>query len=124
VNVGYRVADAKDSPNDTLHFRNVDLDGVTAARLSLSAWYLNSDPIEGYVLRHRLNGKAWRERRFTSGELSLLGGSHTQGQLGQILDVEVSDLIQGDNTLEFTTVNVPQNYPPVVANVDLVLNTR
>jgi hypothetical protein len=53
-----------------------------------------------------------------------LKDSHSQGQLGQIISVMPSDLVQGDNTLEFVAVNVPQGYPPCLANIDLVLTTR
>jgi hypothetical protein len=125
-NVGYLVADATKGPSTTLHFEGVDVSDVDTARLSLSGWYLNQSdqPLDTFVLRYRFNGKTWRDRTFTKGELALLSGSHTQGQLGQIIDVPVSDLVQGDNTLEFVTVNVPQNYPPVVANIDLVLSTK
>jgi len=38
--------------------------------------------------------------------------------------VPVSDLLPGDNTLQFVAANAPQNYPPAVANVDLVLSTH
>jgi hypothetical protein len=41
-----------------------------------------------------------------------------------MLDVPVSDLVAGDNTVEFVTSNVPQSYPPLVANVDLILITN
>jgi len=50
------------------------------------------------------------------------GGS--QGAIGQMLDVPLSDLVAGDNTLELVTKNVPQNYPPAVLNIDLVLETK
>ena len=125
-NVGYLVGDAQDPPKDVLHFKDVDATNVASARLSLSGWYLSQSdkPLSTYVLRYRFNGKAWRDRPFTDGELGFLGGTHSQGQLGQIIDVPVSDLVPGDNTLEFTTVNVPQNYPPIVANIDLVLTTK
>lgn len=126
VNIGYLVADAADPPKQTLHFTNVDVTDVETARLSLAGWYLNQsdNPLSSFVLRYRLNGKSWHDRPFTAGELAQLGGTHTQGQLGQIIDVPLTDLVQGDNSLEFLTVNVPQNYPPIVANIDLVLATK
>jgi hypothetical protein len=43
------------------------------------------------------------------------------GAFGQMLEVPVADLVAGDNTIEFGTANVPQSYPPAVANVDLIL---
>jgi hypothetical protein len=125
VNVGYRLADAADAPKDKLTFKGVDLSDVTGARLSLSAWYLPSqgDPTK-YGLKYRFNGKAWHERTLDAGESSQLTGSHTQGQIIQVFDVAVADLVLGDNTLEMLSINAPQNYPPVVANIDLVLATK
>jgi hypothetical protein len=37
------------------------------------------------------------------------------------LEVDVSDLVDGVNTLELTTVGAPTRYPPVALNIDLVL---
>jgi hypothetical protein len=39
------------------------------------------------------------------------------------MSVPVSELVSGDNTLEFVTANVPQSYPPAVVDIDLVLST-
>ena len=127
VSIGYRVADAVDGPAQTLRLRNVSLDNAVSARLSLSAWYLTSaafgaDPTK-FVLRYRFNGKAWHDRKLTADELAVLT-SLSRGQLSQMLDVPLSDLVTGDNTLEFVTVNVPQSYPPLIANIDLVLETK
>jgi hypothetical protein len=125
VSVGYVVNDAAKGPAAPLTFHGVDLAGVTTARLSLSSWYLGQGGAPAtYVLRYRLNGKAWHDRPFTPGELATFTSSHSQGQLGQIVDVPSADLVQGDNTIELVTVNVPQSYPPAIANVDLVLSTQ
>ncbi len=126
VNIGYRVTDVANKPAQTLTFHDVDLTGVQSAQISLSSWYLlvGSQP-DMFVLKYRLNGKAWHDRPLTAGELGLFGANNnSQGQQGQMLDVPVSDLVQGDNTLEFVTQNVPQNYPPLVANIDLILTTK
>lgn len=127
VNVGYRVNDAADGPGQTLHLRNVDKTNAVSARLSVSMWYLIvpsfRGPLTEFVLRYRLNGNAWRERMFSEGELRALD-NHANGQLSQMLDVALTDLVQGDNTLEFVTFNVPQSYPPVIQNIDLVLQTQ
>lgn len=126
VSVGYLVADAADGPAQTLRLRNVDKTNAISARLSVSAWYLTSadfgaDP-PSFVLRYRFNGNAWRERRLDTGELGVLAVGN--GQIGQMLDVALSDLVQGDNTLEFVSSNVPRSYPPFVQNIDLVVQTE
>ena len=133
VNVGYRVADESSGPSDVLRLEDVDLTDVVSARLALSAWYLRDNGnLDQFALLYRFNGGPWRERTLSSDEIQALtkpvidgaptGGS--QGAIGQMLDVAVSDLVAGDNTLELVTRNVPQNYPPAVLNIDLVLETK
>lgn len=133
INVAYRVADEASGPGQVLHVPGVDLSDVVAARLALSAWYLrDSGGLEQFVLKYRFNGGQWRERTLSSDEIQALtkpivNGSPTggsQGAIGQMLDVALSDLVPGDNTLELVTKNVPQNYPPAVLNLDLVLETK
>jgi hypothetical protein len=38
--------------------------------------------------------------------------------------VPLEDLVNGTNTLEFTSENAPQNYPPVVASIDLIVDAH
>jgi hypothetical protein len=126
VSIGYRIADASMGPAQTLHLSGVDLTGVTSAQLSLSSYYnVQTTPLPStYVLQYRFNGGAWRNRLLTTGEIGILTGGNSQGTIGQMLDVTLSDLVQGDNTLEFVTMNVDQSYPPAVGNIDLVLQTN
>jgi hypothetical protein len=126
VSVGYLVSDAAHGPTQTLRLHDVDTTTAVSARLAVSAWYLTSaafgaDPPK-FVLRYRFNGNDWRDRLLTAGELGVLAEGN--GQIGQMLDVPLSDLVQGENTLEFVTLNVPQGYPPFVQNIDLVIQTR
>lgn len=75
------------------------------------------------VLRSRLNGKAWHDRKLTADELAVLARiSH--GQPSQMLDVLLFDLVQGDNTRECVTLSVPRSYPPLVQNIDLVVRKQ
>jgi hypothetical protein len=121
VSVGYRIPDAASAPLK-LKFAGVDKSKLTGAQLSISVWYLVLDASpSAFVLRQRWNGGAWREHRLNDGELAILNGSQSQGQLGHVLDVAAGDLRDGDNELELATVAVPQNYPPVAANIDLIL---
>ena len=130
MSIGYRVADEAQGPAQTLHFAGVDPHGATSARIALSAWYLDdSSPLTNFNLRYRLNGGPWHDRRLTAGEITartapvIIGASPggSQGAIGQMLEVPVSELVSGDNRLELVTAGVPQNYPPAVVNVDLIL---
>jgi hypothetical protein len=121
---GYLAPDVATGPATTLHLQGVDLTNAAAARLALTTWYLTSATNAQYDLKYRLNGGSWRDRPISAAEAALLTGPPgIQGALGQVIDVALSDLVAGDNTLEFVTSNVPQNYPPAIANVDLVIAT-
>lgn len=125
TNTGYLVADESAGPGAALYFKGVDLSGAKSARIALASWYCNGcgDPVEKFVLRYRLNGKEWRDRPLTPGEIGYLTGGTSQGGITQMLDVPLSDLKDGDNTLELISSNVSQGYPPGVTDIDLVLYT-
>jgi hypothetical protein len=100
----------------------VDLTGVSSARLTFTAWYVGGGSYGMYGLKYRFNGGAWHDHPLTPAEVSLFTTPPgIQGAVGHVIDVALSDLTSGDNTLEIVSTNVPQNYPPAVANVDLVL---
>jgi hypothetical protein len=129
LDVGYRVADIAKGPSATLHLPGVNLDGAAAARLAFSMWYpaeRDSRPhtFAEYVLKYRFNGGTWRDRPLTPSEIANLNSTNNQGAVTQTADVMLSDLHAGDNTLEFVSVNMGQGYPPLVANIDLVLTTK
>jgi hypothetical protein len=124
-NVGFIAPDESSGPSATLHLSGVDLSGATSATLVLAAYYPTSstpDP-STYALEYRLNGHAWHARPFTASELAYITGATSRGLLTQTMSVPVSELVSGDNTLEFVTANVPQSYPPAVVDIDLVLST-
>ena len=126
VDVGYRIADASTGPAQKLVLRNVDLRDALSARLSFTAWYLTftGDPVSTYTLRYRLNGRAWREHPLSADELAVLTSGVNGGLVAHLIDVPLAELVSGDNTLEFVTTHAPQSYPPVFANIDLVLKTQ
>jgi hypothetical protein len=79
------------------------------------------------------NGGAWRDRKVTPAEATLFqilvvnggdGMPKILNGLGQTIDVDPADLVDGDNTVEFATEHAPGGFPPGVANVDLVLHTE
>jgi hypothetical protein len=133
INVGYRIGDVDgstatccpDAAAGPLVFEDVDLTDVVRARLSFSSYYLNwRADFAGFTLRYRFNGRAYVDRPLTPGEITALT---TEGQIGamtQVVEVPLSELRDGTNALEIVSANVPLNYPPALANVDLILTTR
>jgi hypothetical protein len=117
-----------------LTFRGVDLANAKSAQLSVTAWYPNSDlKIADVILHYRFNGGAWRDRKITAAEAALFKAPVLKGAtgmpailntIGQMIDVDLADLVAGDNTVEFATENSPTNLPPGIANIDLILKTE
>jgi hypothetical protein len=115
--VGYLVNEAA-----SIELDGVDPTGVTTARVALTAWYLTleGDPTS-FTLSHRMNGGALRSHTLTPGEVAALLADDQQGALNHILEIDPADLIAGKNVLSIQAVNVPETYPPAIANVDLLL---
>jgi hypothetical protein len=127
MNLGYLVGDVSVGPKQILKLNNVDVANAISARLSISSWYLIGSAfgvdINAINLRYRINGGQWHDRKFTSGELFALNNLGN-GQISQMLDVPLSELKQGENTLELVTENANLGYPSTVQNIDLILLTE
>jgi hypothetical protein len=134
MNIGYRVADLAAGPAQTLHFKAVTLSDATSAQLSLSAWYNNAPGIDNYVLHYRFNQGPWHDHPLDAGEKtsitapSVIPHSSTtepgQGGVAHVFDVSLSELLDGDNSLELVTSNVSPGYPTGALNIDLIAKTR
>lgn len=123
LNIGHRIEDEMMGPESVLTFKDVDLTGVTSARIAQTIYYLLDGMEADNLLRYRINGHDWHDRPPDASERAAwMHNSH--GTLAQILDVPVEELRNGDNTLEYVTRDVPQSYPPAALNIDLVLTTE
>jgi hypothetical protein len=136
-NLGYQLLDGTtgkpagiyDPVNliSSLAFQNVDISGVTSATLTLNAYFNASTHTAdtSWGVSYRFNGGTWRTRNLTAGDLAdinaIAGGP--LGMLSMLINVPVTDLVQGTNTLELLPLNAPMDYPPVVTNIDLLLGT-
>jgi hypothetical protein len=136
-NLGYQLLDATTgkppgiySPSTkikSLTFQNVDTSDIASATLTLNAFFntVTHSPDTTWGISYRLNGGTWRNHNLTTGDLAdmnaIAGGP--LGMLALAIDVPTSDLVSGTNTLELLPLNAPMDYPPVVANIDLLLGT-
>ncbi|MBL8742639.1 MAG: hypothetical protein JNK04_16140 [Myxococcales bacterium] len=126
TNVAYRVADAGQGPAQTIQIDGVDIAGATSAKIALQNWALHdagSPPPVDYALNYRMNGGAWKARTLTPSELQMMSDLPNAGTRSIMLDIDVADLVAGTNEIEFTASNANQGYPPVVLNIDLILET-
>jgi hypothetical protein len=141
LNLGYQIAPELPEEARTLTFRAVDTQGAVAAHVALDTRYLmgQGTPYEDFVLRYRLNAGDWHDHELAPGQLDLLNGPYVYDALGQSvrtagegiagamaqwIELDLAELISGDNTIEFATEGVPTSYRPFVANVDLVLELQ
>jgi hypothetical protein len=102
---------------------NVDMSGAGSVRLTLNA-YFNSPahtPLTSWGLSYRFNGGPVRTRLLTPLELVALSSVGSAGNLAMIIDVPMGDVVNGTNTVEFFPVGAPLDYPPSIANIDLLV---
>jgi hypothetical protein len=110
---------------NALTFQNVDVSGANSATLTLNLFAnaAGHTADTSWGVSYRFNGGAWRIRNFTVDDLASINvtAGAPWGELAMVISVPVGDLIQGSNTLELLPVNLPTDYPPVVANIDLLV---
>ena len=115
----------------------VNLDGATGARLALSAqypwfeWNGVNHPPTTFNLRYRLNDGAWHDRHVNDIEENAFqsfsgdSGAVGAGLLSQIVELDLAELRDGDNTPGLAGANVwTGSYRIGVVGIDLVLSTR
>jgi hypothetical protein len=110
---------------NALVFQNVNASGITSATLTLNAFFQAQTHTadSSWGISYRFNGGNWRTRNLTTGDLASINAisGAPLGILSMLINVPVTDLVQGSNTLELLPLNAPMDYPPVVTNIDLLL---
>ena len=133
MNLGYELSDGTGraegiwSPTSNISpftISGVDLTGKTSAKITLALFFntISHTADTTWGIKHKLNSNAWRTRNLTSAEVTAINTNGTAGCLLMVIDVTFSDLVQGTNTLDFSTVNAPQDYVPLIQNIDLLLS--
>ena len=51
----------------------------------------------------------------------MIGEVDADGNVGLVIDVPLGDLRGGANTLEMLPLNLPMDYPPTIANINLTV---
>ena len=74
-------------------------------------------------LNYQINDHLVHVRAFTSGEVAMLDEPGQTGGYNHSIDVPVSELVAGDNTVRFSTLNISSGYPNAVTNLDVLLDT-
>jgi hypothetical protein len=137
-NVGYLVPNVdEDEPPVSLAFTGVEPGDLTRARLVLAAtypwfeWNGVNHPPQYLALRYRVNGGPWHDRNITDAEANAftdfspeLGGAGAgAGLLNQAIDLDLAELVTGDNTIELMAANTwTGTYRVAVTGADLVFD--
>jgi cytochrome c peroxidase len=110
----------------------VELRDATRARLALAVdypWFSWNDvfpPPTTFNLRYQVNGGNWHDRFVTEDELNAFAGDPDEGPgaglLNQVIDLDVAELREGDNTLAFALDGAwTGSYRAATLGIDLVL---
>ncbi len=112
---------------NSLVFNGVDVSGITSATLTMNAHFSAyfGTPNATWGISYRFNGGAWRSHTLTPGDLASINAipGAALGILAWALDIPTTDIVAGNNTLEIIPVNAPMGYPPVITNIDLLVET-
>jgi hypothetical protein len=136
-NVGYVVPNSDETPVK-LVIPAVSVKGAKRARLVFAAtypwfdWNGVSKPPTAIDLRYSLNGGTFHDRFVTDVEANAFtdfspdvgGAGHGAGLLNQVVDIDLAELKDGDNTLELGSAGTwTGSYRLGIDGVDLVLDT-
>ncbi len=137
-NVGYVVPNVDETePPVSLDFTAVDPGTFTRARLILASiypwfeWNGVNHPPQYLALRYRVNGGEWHDRNITDVEANaftdfspeLGGAGASSGLLNQAIDLDLAELIEGDNKIELMAANTwTGTYRVAVTGADLVFD--
>jgi hypothetical protein len=126
ISMGYVMPDGTNALGAPLTFTGVSKFRATRARLVFNGYYqgYNIDGIRKGTgrLRYQLNSAPPHLRAFTPGEVAMLDTPGQTGGYNHSIDVPLSELVDGDNTVRFGTLNISSGYPNAVINVDLLID--
>jgi hypothetical protein len=126
LSLGYVIPDGEANMSPPLTFTGVQLANATRARLVLNGYYqgYNIDGIRLGTgrLRYQLNNHPIHVRPFTPGETAMIDMPGQTGGYNHSIDIPLSELVEGNNTVRFSTLNISSGYHNAVTNLDLLID--
>lgn len=114
-------------PVGSFIINNVNLQGVSSAKLSFMIQYTYANGItpNNVAFHYRINNGSWLDpnpQPNYAAESACSGCPGPTGGGGVLYSfpIDLSSLVQGTNTLEFTVDNSWNSYPPVISSIDLL----
>lgn len=128
LSLGYVIPNSASTLSAPLTFRNVSLAQATRARLVFNGYYqgYNIDGIRLGTgrLRYQFNDGPIHVRAFTPGEVAMLDTPGQTGGYNHAIEIPLAELVNGDNSVRFSTLNIESGYPNAVLNLDLVIDVE
>ncbi len=126
LSLGYVIPDGAAAMSAPLTFSGVSLEHATRARLVFNGYYQGYD-IDGIRLgtgrlRYQLNNNTIHVRAFTAGETAMIDTPGQTGGYNHSIDIPLSELVDGNNGVRFSTLNISSGYPNAVTNLDLLID--
>jgi hypothetical protein len=124
--LGYYIPNDDPQMSEPLTFTGVSLANATRARLVFNGYYqgYNEDGIRLGTgrLHYRINNGPLHVRAFTPGEVAMLDTPGQTGGYNHAIELPLSELQDGNNTVQFATVHIGSGYPNAVVNLDLLID--
>lgn len=118
---GYQIPLISGTAMNPLVFKNVQITGVTAAKLIMSAYLAPSlNNPNTFKIYYKLNGGSWHEAVVPAGQRSF-NATNGNNRFNISADIDKNELINGNNTIQIAGENINQGgYAPFVANIDVL----
>ena len=125
MNLGWWLPDsATGGATAPLTLPNVSEAGATTARL---VWDMAADEISNgsstwssWRVNYRLNGGPWHSAALSADELALMPQRGSSFIFS--VPIDLSEIADGNNTVQFSGTNFFAGYQPYIGNIDLVLS--
>lgn len=121
-NLGWPFYNRTQPAMQPLIFTNVDIRGIARAKLIFNLGIDAYNPFSKRKTFYRLNGGAWHRYHVPQGVMDNLAQFAHRTMFA--LEVDVAELVQGNNTVQFASDDLWMGVAPYVSNVDLMVWTQ
>jgi hypothetical protein len=117
--LGWPFYNRTQSTTRPLTFRNVDASGISSAKLVFNVYIDALNAFAGRKTYYRLNGGPWHRYSVPQGILDNVSSFAHRTMFA--LDVDTAELVNGNNTVEFSSDDLWNGVATYVSNVDLMV---
>lgn len=118
-NLGYPFYNRNQPTMKPLHFQNVDIGGISHAKLVFNVFIDGYNSFVGRKTYYRLNKGPWRQYSVPEGVSNNVAQFAHRTMFA--LDVDITELVNGRNSVEFSSDDLWMGVAAYVSNVDLMV---